>query len=163
MSVTVAAALKKIAVSLLTNPKTLKTIGGIVLGIIIIIIMPIVAILAIFNGDIDIDLDRLDELVIENLNEEDRANLELMDETLLTIESEMSDAGFESRFKEAQTLYLLGLLSYAAEEDFVDTLVGCFEEEQTDEELVEAVNEAFGTDISVESFVMAMEKSRNEE
>ena len=45
MSVTVAAALKKIAVSLLTNPKALKTIGGIVLGIIIIIIMPIIAVI----------------------------------------------------------------------------------------------------------------------
>ena len=37
MSATVAAALKKIAVAILTNPKVLKTIGGIVLGIIIII------------------------------------------------------------------------------------------------------------------------------
>ena len=35
MSATVAAALKKIAVSLLTNPKILKTVLGIVLGIII--------------------------------------------------------------------------------------------------------------------------------
>ena len=59
MSATVAAALKKIAVSLLTNPKILKTVLGIVLGIIIIIIMPIVAIVSIFNGSIEIDTDRL--------------------------------------------------------------------------------------------------------
>ena len=44
MSATVAAALKKIAVALLTDKRVLKVIGGIVLGIIIIIIMPIVAI-----------------------------------------------------------------------------------------------------------------------
>ena len=49
MSATVAAALKKIAVWLLTDKKALKTVGGIVLGIIIIIIMPIVAILSIFG------------------------------------------------------------------------------------------------------------------
>ena len=55
MSVTVGAALKKIAVALLTNPKVIKTIGGIVLGIIIIIIMPIVAVVSIFNGGIDLD------------------------------------------------------------------------------------------------------------
>lgn len=64
MSATVAAALKKIAVAILTNPKVLKTIGGIVLGIIIIIIMPIVAVVSIFNGDINIDTDRLQTMVV---------------------------------------------------------------------------------------------------
>lgn len=68
MSATVAAALKKIAVSLLTNPKILKTVLGIVLGIIIIIIMPIVAIVSIFNGGIEIDTDRLQTMVVENLS-----------------------------------------------------------------------------------------------
>ena len=65
MSATVAAVLKKIAVSLLTNPKILKTVLGIVLGIIIIIIMPIVAIVSIFNGGIEIDTDRLQTMVVE--------------------------------------------------------------------------------------------------
>ena len=52
MSATVAAALKKIAVALLTDKKALKTIGGIVLGVLIIIIMPIVAVVSLFNGGI---------------------------------------------------------------------------------------------------------------
>ena len=59
MSATVAAALKKIAIYVLTDKKALKVIGGIVLGIIIIIIMPIVAVVSIFNGNIEIDTDRL--------------------------------------------------------------------------------------------------------
>ena len=51
MSATVAAALKKIAVYILTDKKALKVVGGIILGIIIIIIMPIVALLTcIFIG-----------------------------------------------------------------------------------------------------------------
>ena len=41
MSATIGAALKKIAVALLTNPKVIKTIFGIVIGIIIIVVMPI--------------------------------------------------------------------------------------------------------------------------
>lgn len=41
MSATMGAALKKIAVALLTDKKVIKTIGGIVLGIIIIVVMPI--------------------------------------------------------------------------------------------------------------------------
>lgn len=59
MSATVAAALKKIAVYILTDKKALKVVGGIILGIIIIIIMPIVALLGIFTGSVDIDTDRL--------------------------------------------------------------------------------------------------------
>ena len=53
MSATVAAALKKIAVYILTDKKALKVVGGIILGIIIIIIMPIVALLGIFTGSVD--------------------------------------------------------------------------------------------------------------
>ena len=37
MSATVAAALKKIAVALLTDKKALKTVGGIVLGVLVIL------------------------------------------------------------------------------------------------------------------------------
>ena len=58
MSATIAAALKKIAVALLTNPKALKTILGIVLGILLIIIMPIAAVLGIFSGAVEIDTSR---------------------------------------------------------------------------------------------------------
>lgn len=39
MSATIGAALKKIAVALLTDKKVIKTIGGIVIGIIIIVVM----------------------------------------------------------------------------------------------------------------------------
>lgn len=39
MSATIGAALKKIAVALLTDKKIMKTIGGIIIGIIIIVVM----------------------------------------------------------------------------------------------------------------------------
>ena len=76
MGATVAAALKKIAVALLTDPKVLKTVLGIVLGIIIFIVMPIVAVLSIFNGDMNIDTDRLHQMVAENLSSEEQAKLQ---------------------------------------------------------------------------------------
>lgn len=46
MSATIGAALKKIAVALLTNPKVIKTIFGIVIGIIIVVVMPIIAVIS---------------------------------------------------------------------------------------------------------------------
>ena len=59
MSATVGAALKKIAVALFTNPKVLKTVLGIVLGIVIALITPILAVIAVFNGGIKLDTEKL--------------------------------------------------------------------------------------------------------
>ena len=59
MSATVAAALKKIAVAVLTDKKLRRTVLGIILGVIIIIIMPVAAVISLFNGDIKIDTDKV--------------------------------------------------------------------------------------------------------
>ena len=59
MSATVGAALKKMAVALFTNPKVLKTVLGIVLGIVIALITPILAVIAVFNGGIKLDTEKL--------------------------------------------------------------------------------------------------------
>lgn len=154
MSATVAAALKKIAVAILTNPKVLKTIGGIVLGIIIIIVMPIVAVIGIFNGDINIDTDRLQQMVQEQQT--------VLVEKWSEVESAMTDAGFNAtRVQEAQMLYSFALYNHVEESGFVNKFVGCFAAEQTNEELISAVNSAFGTNISVDDFKNAMASIRN--
>lgn len=156
MSATVAAALKKIAVLLLTNPKVLKTVLGIVLGIIIIIIMPIVAIVSIFNGSIEIDTDRLQTMMVENLSAEEQQKLQFVEDTMYAIEDEMKTAGFGGRVKEAQVLYVLALSDYASEDGFVSKLVGCFAEDQTDAQLIAAVNSAFDTQLTAEDFGKVM-------
>ncbi len=155
MSATVAAALKKIAVFLLTNKKALKTVCGIVLGILIIIVMPIAALVGIFNGDVDFDTDRLQELVAENLSDEEKAKLQFMEETMSEIEEKMTGAGFAEKVEDAKFLYTVALTDQAHDSGFVDKLVGCFTIEQTDEELIAAVNAAFGTNISAEDFIKA--------
>lgn len=152
MSATVAAALKKIAVYILTDKKALKVVGGIVLGIIIIIVMPIVAVVSIFNGDIEIDTDRLQQMVVENLSAEEQAKLQFVEDTMYAIEDEMTAAGFTEKIQEAQVLYVLVLSDHANEPDFVSKLVGCFANDQTDEQLIDAVNSAFGTTLTVEDF-----------
>ena len=148
MSATVAAALKKIAVALLTDKKALKTIGGIVLGVLIIIIMPIVAVVSLFNGGIEIDTDRLQTMVVENLSAEEQAKLQAVEDTMYAIEDAMLAAGFPARVKEAQVLYVLALSDFADDNGFVEKLVGCFTAEQTDAQLISAVNSAFGTSLA---------------
>ncbi len=157
MSATVAAALKKIAVALLTNKKALKTIGGIILGILLIICMPVVAIISIFNGNIHIDEARLQQIVVQNLSVEEKNRLQAVEDTMDAIEDEMTDAGFDDqRVKEAQVLYVLALPDCAGQSDFIEKLVGCFAEDQTDSQLIAAVNSTFGKELDPEDFTNVM-------
>ena len=160
MSATVAAALKKAAVYILTDKKTLKTVLGIVLGAIIIIIMPILAVLGIFNGNIEIDTDRLQQMVVENLSAEEQAKLQFVEDTMYGIETAMKDAGMNVKTKEAQVIYILALSDKAHESDFISKLVGCFSADQTDEQLISSINSAFGTQLTIDDFSNVMKNIR---
>ncbi len=150
----VGAALKKVATYILTDKKALKVVGLIVGIILVIILLPIGALLAIFNGGIEIDTGRLDEIYQER-------QIQLV-EIWESVESAMTDAGFDqTRIDEAQALFIFGLSEHVGEDGFADDLVSCFEEEQTDSELIDAVNAKFGTSIQVEDFQNAMASTRN--
>ena len=161
MSVTVAAALKKVAASLLSNPKALKVAGGIALGVVVIIVMPIAATIAVFSGDIEIDTQQFQQKVVENLSSEKQEMLQKVEDTMLSVETEMTAAGLGERVKEAQVIYMLALFDDANEPGFVSKLVGCFSAEQTDEQLIHAVNAKFGTELVVEEFSQIMKNIRD--
>ena len=156
MSATVAAALKKIAVYIVTNKKGLKVVGGIMLGIVLIIIMPIVAVTSFFNGSIEINTDRVQELMIQNLSAEEKETLQSVEKNMKEIESAMTGAGHAGRIKEAQVLYTLALSGKAYEANFITKLVRCFSANQTDEQLIASVNSTFDLNLSVSDFKKAM-------
>ena len=89
MSATIGAALKKIAVALLTDKKVIKTIGGIIIGIIIIVVMPIVAVVSVFNGSMDIDTDKLNQSIQANISAEQMENLQLINDTMTEVENQL--------------------------------------------------------------------------
>lgn len=89
VSATIGAALKKIAVALLTDKKVIKTIGGIVIGIIIIVVMPIIAVVSVFNGSMDIDTDKLNQSIQENISVEQMENLQLINDTMTEVENQL--------------------------------------------------------------------------
>lgn len=163
MSATVAAALKKLSAVVLSDKKNLKTAVGIIIGIIVIIVMPIAAVLSIFSGDMNIDTDRLQQMITESLTSEEEDNLKFIEDTMLTLDEKMTAAGFPDRVKEAQVLYVLALSDYSKEDGFTDKLVGCFFADQTNEQLISAVNETFGTDIKSEDFTKIMNDIRAKE
>lgn len=161
MSASVAAFLKQIAASLLTNKKVLKFIGGVILGVIIIVCIPIYTVVGIFSGDITIDIDRFQELLEQNMSAEDEAMLRQVEQTMIAIEDTMTAAGYPAqRVTEAQVLYVLALSDYASQPGFVDKLTGCFTPEQTDANLISSVNAAFGTNLLTLDFTTIMESIR---
>ena len=146
--------LKKIAVALVSDKKGRKWLLGIILGVLFLILMPIIAVLGIFSGGIDINTDGLFDKIYEQ-----QAKMEVVAQE---IEDEMLNAGYtEVQVEEAQTLYLFALHDEGEKDGFVLRLVGCFETDQTDEELVQKVNTEFGKDIITEDFQNAVQEFRD--
>ena len=129
-------------------------IVSVILGVIVIICMPIAALLGVFSGGIEIDTNRLQEMLQENQT--------VLVEGWSEVESGMTNAGYDAtRIQEAQLLFVFSLYEHVEENGFADKFVGCFAAEQTDAELIANVNSAFGTDIAVEDFTKAMSATRN--
>jgi hypothetical protein len=147
MGAAVGAALKKIAVAIFTDPKVLKKVGGIVLGIIIIICMPIVAVVSIFNGDVNIDTDKLNTSIQQALTEEQNEKLKLYNDTMEKIENKLKDKHLSKFNTLAEVIYLFALSDKSKDNNFVNDYVSCFKKNYSNEEVVNAVNSKFGTDI----------------
>ena len=153
MSATVGAALKKVAVYLLKDKKALKFVGGAILVILIVILMPIIALLGLFSGSIDIDTDHLHEMIAQQQS--------VIMSSWYDVESAMQEAGYDQqRIQEAQALVTFALYNHASQNGFADKLVGCFAPEQTDAQLVSAVNNTFGTNITAQDFTNVMASLR---
>ncbi len=152
MSATIGAALKKIAVALLTDKKVIKTIGGIIIGIIIIVVMPIVAVVSIFNGSMDIDTDKLNQSIQENISAEQMANFQLINDTMTEVEKQLDKKKLSDYNTQAEVIYLFTLSDKSKDKDFVKNFVSCFKKNQSDEDLIKAVNAKFDTEIKYSEF-----------
>lgn len=160
MSVTVGAALKRIAVSLLTDKRVIKVLGGIVLGAVLVIITPVLAVSVLLNGGIGIDTGQLQQVVVEDMSPEEQAQLQLVEDTMYAIRDGMAAAGYPARAQEAQIIYIAGLSNQTGQPDLVSRLVACFSEGQTDAQLIAAVNAGFGTSLDAGEFSQIMSNIR---
>ena len=152
MSATIGAALKKIAVALLSNPKIIKTIGGIIIGIIVILIMPVIVVVSLFNGNIEVDVDKLNQSIQSNISDEKTENLQLINDTMTEIEKQLDKKKLSSYNSQAEVIYLFSLSDKSEDEDFVKNFVSCFKKDRSDKELINAVNRKFGTEIQYDEF-----------
>ena len=163
MSATVAAALKRIAVAVFTDKKSRKTVIGLILGIIVVIAMPIAVFISALNMSADMDSGDLKRFACEELTDEEKAELQTVEDTMKAIETAMTEKGFTAeKTKEAQALYIFFLYEQSGDESFAEKLSACFAENQTDEQLIAAVNSVFGTELKAEDYrkILIMIKSR---
>lgn len=163
MSATIGAALKKIAVSLLTDKKVIKTIGGIIIGIIIIVVMPIIAVVSVFNGSMDIDTDKLKQSIQANISAEKMKNLQLINDTMTEVENQLKNKKLSDYNTQAEVIYLFSLSDKSENEDFVKNFVSCFKKNQSDEDLIKTVNQKFGTEIKYDEFQKMMQSIKGAE
>lgn len=151
------AVLKKVLSLVLTNKKFRKAVFGILLGALLIIVMPVIALLAVLNGDIEIDYQGLQERIEASLSKEEVDKLKEITSNMETIKTAMEGAGFsQMRMQEAYVLYAL-VLAEESGEDVIPRLVGCFAAEQTDAELIANVNASFGKNVDAKEFSQLME------
>jgi len=146
----IGAALKKIAVAILSNPKSWKTICGIILGIVIIVISPFAAVLGLMSGDIKIDNDRLSQLVAENLTEAENSRLQMMNDTMTEVEKRLDEQELYDYKIHAEVLYAVFLVDKSQDENFIPNFVKCFKKDSSTESIVNEVSKRFGVDIKAE-------------
>ena len=154
------AALKKIAVLLLSDQRIWKRVGVVVLVIIVALFMPAVAVVGIFSGSIQVDVQRFKQTVLAALSSDEIQMLNAIENTMAEIEATMTEAEMPGRVKEAQVLYILALPDQAEQPGFVSRLVSCFSDGQTDTQLIRTVNRVFGTEIEVEEFLNVVKNLR---
>lgn len=136
---------------------------GLILGIIVVIAMPIAVFISALNMSADMDPEDLNRFVSEELTDEEKAELQTVEDTMKAIESAMTERGFTAeKTKEAQALYIFFLYERSGDESFAEKLSACFAENQSDEQLIAAVNSAFGTELKAEDYgkILTLIKSR---
>ena len=155
MAVPIIPILKKLAVALVTDKKFRNRVFGIILGILVIIMLPVMAVVGVFSELGNINTSEMEQILSEYETTASAVATE--------IEEEMTALGYTSlQIEEAQTLYAFALYDYGTEEGFVEKLVDCYAlEEQTDEELIAKVNETFGTEYTADEYTSLMKEIRD--
>ena len=93
----VGAALKKIAVLLLSDQRVWKRVVLAVLVIIVALFLPAVAVVGIFSGSIQVDVQSLEQTILVALSSDEIQMLNAIENTMAEIEAAMTEAEMPSR------------------------------------------------------------------
>lgn len=151
-----AATVAKITSAVASDKNARKVIGIIIGSVIGFLLIPLIAYMGIIGNmdSIEIDTNQVQQSIVQNMSAEEKAKLQHIEDVMTGISKECSKRKLKSIVgKKAQAVYACAFYDVEkSDNDFISKLVDCFEQAKDDNELLNMLNSAFGTNISAEDF-----------
>lgn len=151
-----AATVVKITSAVASDKNARKVIGVIIGSVIGLLLIPLIAYMGIIGSmdSIEIDTNQVQQSIVQNMSAEEKAKLRHIEDVMTGISKECSKRKLKSIVgKKAQAVYACAFYDVEkSDNDFISKLVDCFEQAKDDNELLNMLNSAFGTNISAEDF-----------
>lgn len=151
-----AATVAKITSAVASDKNARKVIGTIIGSVIGLLLIPLIAYMGIIGNmdSIEIDTNQVQQSIVQNMSAEEKAKLQHIEDVMTGISKECTKRKLKSIVgKKAQAVYACAFYDIEkSDNNFVSKLVDCFEQAKDDNELLNMLNSAFGTNISAEDF-----------
>lgn len=151
-----AATVAKITSAVASDKNARKVIGVIIGSVIGLLLIPLIAYMGIIGNmdSIEIDTNQVQQSIVQNMSAEEKAKLQHIEDVMTGISKECSKRKLKNIIsKKAQAVYACAFYDVEkSDNDFISKLVDCFEQAKDDNELLNMLNSAFGTNISAEDF-----------
>lgn len=151
-----AATVAKITSAVASDKNARKVIGTIIGSVIGLLLIPLIAYMGIIGNmdSIEIDTNQVQQSIVQNMSAEEKAKLQHIEDVMTGISNECTKRKLKSIVgKKAQAVYACAFYDVEkSDNDFISKLVDCFEQAKDDDELLNMLNSAFGTNISAEDF-----------
>ena len=151
-----AATVAKITSAVASDKNARKVIGVIIGSVIGLLLIPLIAYMGIIGNmdSIEIDTNQVQQSIVQNMSAEEKAKLQHIEGVMTGISKECSKRKLKSIVgKKAQAVYACAFYDVEkSDNNFISKLVDCFEQAKSDNELLNMLNSAFGTNISAEDF-----------
>lgn len=149
--------LSKIFKSALASDKNARKVIGVIIGSVIgLLLIPLITYMGIIGNmdSIEIDTNQVQQSIVQNMSAEEKAKLQHIEDVMTGISKECSKRKLKNIVsKKAQAVYACAFYDIEkSDNDFISKLVDCFEQAKDDNELLNMINSAFGTNISAEDF-----------
>lgn len=151
-----AATVAKITSAVASDKNARKVIGTIIGSVIGLLLIPLIVYMGIIGNmdSIEIDTNQVQQSIVQNMSAEEKAKLQHVENVMTGISKECTKRKLKSIVgKKAQAVYACAFYDVEkSDNDFISKLVDCFEQAKDDNELLNMLNSAFGTNISAEDF-----------
>lgn len=151
-----AATVAKITSAVASDKNARKVIGVIIGSVIGLLLIPLIAYMGIIGNmdSIEIDTNQVQQSIVQNMSAEEKAKLQHIEDVMTGISKECTKRKLKSIVgKKAQAVYACAFYDIEkTDSDFIPKFVDCFEQAKDDNELLNMLNSAFGTNISAEDF-----------